>query len=73
MSSVVGTPYYVAPEVIKGKYKAECDIWSIGVIMYNMLTGNQPFIGEDMEQVFRKILKGRHNWEIEDWSDLSED
>ena len=73
MASVVGTPYYVAPEVIKGKYGSQCDMWSIGVIMFNMITGVQPFHGDDMEQVFRAILKGRKTWNEEDWSHLSDE
>lgn len=43
MSSAVGTPYYTAPEVLRGDYGPECDVWSIGIIMYTMLTGKLPF------------------------------
>ena len=52
---VVGSAYYMAPEVLKGNYNEECDIWSIGVIMHIMLTGSPPFDGKDDDSIFNKI------------------
>jgi len=47
MSTLVGTAYYVAPEVLEGGYCYECDNWSLGVIMYVLLSGYLPFFGKN--------------------------
>ena len=57
----VGTPYYMAPEMIHGNFVYESDMWSIGVIIYVMVTGKQPFRARDKEGVFDKILKGKYD------------
>ncbi len=44
----VGTPLYVAPEVVKGKYSVECDNWSLGCVMFTLLCGETPFFSEDL-------------------------
>lgn len=47
MYSKMGTPFYIAPEVLKKKYNEKCDIWSCGVILYILLSGNPPFNGKN--------------------------
>lgn len=46
---VCGTPQYAAPEIFKGKYTLKCDMWSLGVLAFIMLTGNMPFKGKKTE------------------------
>lgn len=43
----VGTPYYMAPEVIKGSYNCKADMWSVGVVMYWMFFSDFPFKGKN--------------------------
>lgn len=47
LSEGVGIPYYVSPEMIKNKYGLKSDIWSLGVIIYMLLTGKAPFNGKN--------------------------
>lgn len=55
---IAGTPYYIAPEVLTAEYGKECDIWSLGVCVYQLLTGQMPFDGDSQNEVFDKIRSG---------------
>jgi len=55
---ICGTPYYVAPEVIDGKYSEHCDLWSLGVVMFVMLFGYPPFYAEQDDAIFALVKKG---------------
>ena len=56
LHTILGTPYYMAPEVLKGDYNEKCDIWSIGAITYYLITGTEPFKGDTSNQIFSRIL-----------------
>ena len=47
MNARVGTPLYVSPEVLDGKYDLRCDLWSLGIIAYMLLSNQVPFNGND--------------------------
>ncbi len=54
----VGSSYYMAPEIIKRKYDEKCDLWSIGVVLYILLTGRPPFDGNDDDEIIENVKKG---------------
>jgi calcium-dependent protein kinase len=60
--TMVGTPYYLSPEVISGDYNFKCDIWSIGVVFFFALTNRLPFYGEGYEDLFNRISASEIDW-----------
>ncbi len=60
--AVVGSSYYIAPEVLKQKYNEKCDTWSIGVIMYMIIVGKAPFDGENDEEILENIKTGVYDY-----------
>jgi calcium-dependent protein kinase len=58
---LVGSSYYIAPEVLKKHYDEKCDIWSCGVILYILLSARPPFGGESDSEIMEKVSKGKYD------------
>jgi len=71
MKSRVGTPYYIPPEVLKGEYTRSCDMWSIGVLAYILLSGCPPFNGDTDAQIFNQVKSGFFSFDSPQWDDVS--
>ncbi|XP_034851332.1 serine/threonine-protein kinase 33 isoform X3 [Mirounga angustirostris] len=73
LQTTCGTPIYMAPEVINAHdYSQQCDIWSIGVIMYLLLCGEPPFLASSEEKLFELIRKGELHFEDPVWESISD-
>ena len=73
MNDIVGSAYYVAPEVLHRSYGTEADMWSIGVIAYILLCGSRPFWARTESGIFRAVLKADPSFDEAPWPSLSAD
>lgn len=66
-----GTTFYIAPEVLKHNYNEKCDVWSCGVILFILLSGDPPFDGDSENEILTKILKGYYDFSNPVWDSIS--
>ena len=71
MNTKVGTAYYVAPEVLEGNYTEKCDVWSAGVILYILLSGEPPFNGANDREIYKAISKMIYQFPYNKWKKIS--
>ena len=71
LTSKVGTSYYVPPEILAGNYTEKCDIWSAGIILYILLSGEPPFNGPNDETIFARIKTYKYEFPEQKWSKIS--
>ena len=73
LTKQIGTPYYIAPEILNNSYNEKCDLWSCGVIMYIMLCGVPPFYAENDDDIYELVKIGKFEMLDREWDDISDD
>ncbi|WVZ25765.1 hypothetical protein V8G54_004309 [Vigna mungo] len=73
LNDIVGSAYYVAPEVLHRAYSTEADIWSVGVIAYILLCGSRPFWARTESGIFRAVLRATPSFDEPPWPSLSDE
>ena len=73
LKTKVGTAYYVAPEILNGQYTQLCDVWSAGVILYILLSGDPPFNGQNDNKIYQKIMSMKFSFPEDKWKNVSKE
>ncbi|KAL9686506.1 hypothetical protein QQ045_023966 [Rhodiola kirilowii] len=71
LNDIVGSAYYVSPEVLHRSYSVEADMWSIGVIVYILLCGSRPFYARSESGIFRSVLRADPNFNDTPWPSIT--
>jgi serine/threonine protein kinase len=69
---MVGSPFYIAPEVLAGGYNEAADVWSAGVILYILLSGIPPFWGKTKSKIFECIRSTELRFPSDPWDKVSD-
>lgn len=72
MTKKVGSPLYIAPDVLSGNYDKQCDMWSAGCVLFVLLGGYPPFKGEKPIDIVRNVLKMEYEFDAKFWQGISE-
>ncbi|WVZ13424.1 hypothetical protein V8G54_010990 [Vigna mungo] len=72
LHGLVGSPFYIAPEVLAGAYNQAADVWSAGVILYILLSGTPPFWGKTKSRIFEAVKAASLKFPLEPWDRISE-
>jgi serine/threonine protein kinase len=70
---MAGTPFYMAPEVLKANYSTKADIWSLGVLLYTLVSGYLPFQGSNNTDVFDRIRNADFHFDHEEFDIVSKE
>jgi len=73
LTSKVGTPFYVAPQVLISEYDHRCDVWSLGCLAYVALVGYPPFFGKSDVEILAKVAQGKYSFNSTEWKKFSEE
>ena len=73
LTTMAGTPYYMAPEVLEGAYTNKADLWSLGVLLYTLVSGYLPFQGANQHEVFKKIKAADFHFNHTEFNSVSDE
>jgi calcium-dependent protein kinase len=71
LKGMLGTAYYIAPEVLTENYNEKCDMWSCGVIIFILLSGYPPFDGKTQSEILEKVKAGVYSFDEPIWANVS--